>query len=70
MKCLEPCAAQEVAECADLLKTQDQEAVELEDDLQVDVRPVACQEAFRLEACLEATEHVQRGALGVLLEAD
>jgi hypothetical protein len=55
-----------VAECADLWKTQDQEVVGLVGDQQGD----AHQEAFRLVACLEATGHVQRGALGVSLEAD
>ncbi len=68
MKYLEPCADLEVAECADPLKTQDLEVAEL-GDLQEDAHQVACQEAFRLAACLEATVHVQRGALGVSLEA-
>jgi hypothetical protein len=61
-----PCADQEVAECADLWKTQDQEVVGLVGDQQGD----AHQEAFQLVACREATGHVQRGALGVSLEAD
>ena len=66
----EPCVDQVVAECADLLKKQDQEVAEWEDGLQADAHLAACQEAFRLVACLEATGHVQRGALGVSLEAD
>jgi hypothetical protein len=65
-----PCADQEVAECADLWKTQDQEVVGLVGDQQGDAHQEACQVAFRLVACLEATGHVQRGALGVSLEAD
>jgi hypothetical protein len=60
-----PCADQEVAECVGLWKTQDQEVVGLVGDQQGD----AHQAAFRLVACLEATGHVQRGALGVSLEA-
>ena len=65
-----PCADQVAVECADLWKTQDQEVVGLVGDQQGDAHQVACQEAFRLVACLEATGHVQRGALGVSLEAD
>ena len=65
-----PCADQEVAECADLWKTQDQEVVGLVGDQQGDAHQEACQVAFRLVACREATGHVQRGALGVSLEAD
>jgi hypothetical protein len=61
-----PCVDQEVAECADLWKTQDQEVVGLVGDQLGDAHQVACQ----LAACLEATGHVQRGALGVSLEAD
>ena len=66
----EPCADQVAAGCADLLKKQDQEVAEWEDGLQGDAHQAACREAFRLVACLEATGHVQRGALGVSLEAD
>jgi len=66
----EPCADQEVAECADLWKTQDQEVVGLVGDLQGDAHQEACREAFQLAAYPEATGHVQRGALGVSLEAD
>jgi hypothetical protein len=65
-----PCADQVAVECADLWKTQDQEVVGLVGDQRGDAHQVACQEAFRLVACLEATGHVQRGALGVSLEAD
>jgi hypothetical protein len=61
----EPCAGPEVAGCADQWKTRDQEVAEWEDGQQVDVRQVAYLVAFR-----EATVHVQRGALGVSLEAD
>jgi hypothetical protein len=61
-----PCADQVAVECADLWKTQDLEVVGLVGDQQGD----AHQEAFRLVAYLEATGHVQRGALGVSLEAD
>ena len=64
--CQGPCVDQEEAGCADLWKTQDQEVVGLVGDQQGD----AHQEAFQLGACLEATGHVQRGALGVSLEAD
>jgi hypothetical protein len=66
VKYLEPCAAQEAAGCVGLLKTQDQEEAESEVDLQED----AHQEACPLVAFREATVHVQRGALGVSLEAD
>jgi hypothetical protein len=59
-----------VAECADLWRTQDQEVVGLVGDLQGDAHQEACREAFQLVACPEATGHVQRGALGVSLEAD
>jgi hypothetical protein len=52
------------------LKTQGQEEVEWEVDLQEDVQQVACQEAYPSVAFQEATVHVQRGALGVSLEAD
>lgn len=69
MKYQEPCADLEVAGCAGPLRTQDQEVAEL-GDLQGDAHQAACQEAFRLVACPEATVHVQRGALGVSLEAD
>jgi len=65
-----PCADQVVAEYADLLKKRGQEVAESEVGLQADAHQVACPEAFRLVACLEATGHVQRGALGVSLEAD
>ena len=70
MKYLAPCAAQVAAGCADLLKTQGQEEVESEVDLLEDAHLVACQEAYPLVAFQEATVHVQRGALGVSLEAD
>jgi hypothetical protein len=65
-----PCADQVVVECADLWRTQDQEVVGLVDDLQGDAHQEACREAFQLAAYPEATGHVQRGALGVSLEAD
>ena len=66
MTYLEPCVVQEAAGCADLLKTQVREEVESE----VDLREDAHQEAYPLVAFREATVHVQRGALGVSLEAD
>ena len=65
----EPCVDQEVAGCADQSKTRDLEEEEWGDQ-QVDVRQVACLVAFRWAAFQGATEHVQRGALGVSLEAD
>ena len=66
----EPCADPEVAGCADQWKTQGLEVAESEDGQQADVRLVACQEAYLSAAFREATVHVQRGALGVSLEAD
>jgi len=66
----EPCADQVEAECADLLRKRGQEVAGWEVGLQADAHQVACQEAFQLVAYLEATGHVQRGALGVSLEAD
>jgi len=69
-KIREPCADLEVAGCADLSKTRGLEVAESEDDRQADARLVACQEAYPSAAFRGATEHVQRGALGVSWEAD